>query len=80
MLGLSLPVDIAWKRLASSQDMMVQAPYGGVLPRRWRSSLSIFGYQPGPEYQIYEGQTVSYLKISASITGFQPVLVACKLE
>jgi len=72
MLGLSLPVDIPWKRLAFSADMMVRAPYQGVMPRRWRSSLTIFGYEPGPEYQIYDGQTISYLKVSASITGFQP--------
>ena len=34
--------------------------------------MTIFGYEPGPEYQIYDGQHVSYLKICALITGFQP--------
>src|ERR1044071_6595984 len=52
--------------------MMVRAPYNGVLPRRWRSSITIFGYEPGPDYQIYDGQLVSYVKICTSITGFQP--------
>lgn len=73
MLGLSLPVDIPWKKLAASEDMMVRAPAsGGAWPRRWRSSIAIFGHQPGDDYQTYDGMTVSYLKVVATVTGFQP--------
>lgn len=70
-LGLNLPVDIPWKRLCTSDDMMVRNIYD-ILPRRWRSSLAVFGYEPPQEDQTYEGMTVSYLKVVASVTGFQP--------
>ena len=40
-------------------------------PFRWRSSLSIFHYEPPVEQQSVEGMTVSYLKVSCTITGYQ---------
>src|SRR5205823_970165 len=73
MVGLSLPVDIPWKRLCASEDMMVRGISGlQSRPVRWRSSLAVFGYEPGEQDQTYEGMTISYLKVVASITGFQP--------
>jgi hypothetical protein len=40
-------------------------------PFRWRSSIAIFEYEPDEENQNYEGMTISYLKVSCSITGYQ---------
>ncbi|MBX3279636.1 MAG: hypothetical protein KF868_16660 [Acidobacteria bacterium] len=70
MLGLSLPVDIPWNRLCASEDMMVRN-LDDALPRRWRSSLAVFGYEPPPEYQNDEDKIVSYMKVVVSLTGFQ---------
>jgi hypothetical protein len=70
MLGLSLPIDIPWKRLAVSSDLIAKPTIGP--RRRWRSSLAIFGYEPPAEEQTYDGMTVSYVKVVATITGFQP--------
>ena len=41
-------------------------------PYRWRSSVSIFSYEPPDDFQSYEGLIVSYLKVICTITGFQP--------
>jgi hypothetical protein len=41
-------------------------------PPRWRSSITIFSYEPPEESQTYEGLIVSYLKVAFTITGFQP--------
>ena len=70
MLGLSMPTDIPWRRLAVSEDMIARP--GATTPPLWRSSLAIFGYEPPTEDQPDEQTTVSYLKVVASITGFQP--------
>jgi len=71
-LGLSLPVDVPWQRLAVSEDMIARGVLEAGRRPRWRSSIAIFGYEPPAEYQTREGQIVSYLKIACTITGFQP--------
>ncbi len=70
-LALNLPLDIPWKRIAISEDMIARSVLDGA-PPRWRSSLIVFQYQPEEEFQTYEGMTVSYLKVIATLTGFQP--------
>lgn len=70
--SLALPIDIPWRRLCVSEDMLDPQVCDRRFPYRWRSSLAVFSYQPGDDYQTYEGQTVSYLKVVATITGYQP--------
>ncbi|WP_436926064.1 hypothetical protein [Halosimplex amylolyticum] len=41
-------------------------------PYRWRSSVAVFSYEPPAEYQEYDGQIVSYLKVIGTVTGYQP--------
>lgn len=69
---LQLPIDIPWKRLCVSLDMLDPTICDRRFPFRWRSSLAVFGYEPPEEYQQYEGMLVSYLKVSYTITGYQP--------
>lgn len=69
--SLSLPVDIPWKRLCVSQDMIDPEVCDRKFPYRWRSSVALFSYEPPEEYQTYEGMLVSYLKVACTITGFQ---------
>lgn len=70
--ALQLPVDIPWKRLCVSEDMLDKEVCDRKFPLRWRSSLAVFSYEPPEDVQAYEGMTVSYLKVICSITGYQP--------
>jgi hypothetical protein len=70
--ALSLPLDIPWKRLCISEDMLDPSVCDRVFPHRWRSSVAVFSYEPAEEHQTYAGQTISYLKVVCTITGFQP--------
>jgi PASTA domain len=69
---LSLPIDIPWKRLCVSEDMIDRTVCDRKFPYRWRSSIAVFSYQPPDDQQSYEGMTVSYLKVACTITSFQP--------
>jgi hypothetical protein len=70
--ALSLPIDIPWRRLCVSSDMLDRKLCDRKFPFRWRSSVAVFGYEPPPDQQSYEDQIVSYLKVVCTITGFQP--------
>lgn len=69
---LSLPIDIPWKRICASADMIDREICDRRYPYRWRSSLAVFSYEPPEEDQEYPDETISYLKIASTITGFQP--------
>ncbi len=76
---LNLPINIPWKQIAVSPDMMDRnfckdkdknIP---LYPYVWRSSLAISVYEPRPEdlpEDLCAGLT--YLKITSTITGYQP--------
>jgi hypothetical protein len=69
---LSLPVDIPWKRLAVSEDMYA-AHFGAQLPVKWRSSIAVFSYDPEPDPQLSNpDEKTTFLKVIATVTGFQP--------
>jgi hypothetical protein len=70
--ALQLPVDIPWKRLCVSEDMIDKKVCDRQFPFRWRTSLAVLSYEPPEEVQAYEGMIVSYLKVVCTITGFQP--------
>jgi len=70
---LSLPVDVPWKLVATSNDML--AHRNNVFPNAmWRSSLAIFAYDPDltdlPE--VYSGRALTFLKVVCSITSYAP--------
>ena len=69
--GLSLPVDIPWKRLCASTDMMDKVVCDRKFPYRWRSSIATFYYEPPADQQTVTDMIVAYLKVSCSITGYQ---------
>ena len=68
---LSLPIDIPWKRICVSSDMIDGVLCDRTYSPRWRSSLAVFRYDPPEDDQIHEDALVSYLKVSCSITGYQ---------
>ena len=71
---LNLPVNIPWKQIAVSPDMMDRQFCNKRFPFAWRSSLAISVYEPRPEELPEElcGDRITYLKITATITGYQP--------
>lgn len=68
---LNLPTDIPWVRKCVSQDMIDDRLCDVKSPLRWRSSIAVFEYKPEDEFQNYEGMTISYLKVTCTITGYQ---------
>ena len=68
---MSFPVDVPWKRLCVSGDMIDTRVCDHKFPNRWKSSITVFSYQPSEEYQTIERMTVSFLKVTCTITGFQ---------
>ncbi len=72
--SFDLPVDVPWYPIAASPDMMDMQFGTGFFPPPWRSSLAIFAYEPSPDDLPSEmcNQKITYLKVSCSVTGYQP--------
>ena len=70
--SLTLPEDVPWRRIAFSTDMhSVRATDG--MPPRWRSSLTVYRYDPTPDPAFPDAaESTTFLKVTASITGFIP--------
>ena len=64
--------DIRWQLLAVSRDMMDTTQGNTHSPFAWRSSLAIYAAVPPTEEQTACDQQTFYLKIRATITGYQP--------
>jgi hypothetical protein len=71
---LNLPINIPWKQIAVSPDMMDTQFCNKQFPFAWRSSIAISTYEPSPDELPEElcEDRITYLKITASITGYQP--------
>ncbi|MFG3604430.1 hypothetical protein [Micromonospora chersina] len=71
---LDLPIDIPWKLIAVSPDMMDTTFGNKAFPFAFRSSLAISAFEPALDDlpSGIEDERVTYLKVSASITGYQP--------
>jgi hypothetical protein len=64
--------DVRWQLLAVSRDMMDTTQGSAHFPFAWRSSLAIYAAVPPAEEQVVCNQQTLYLKITATITGYQP--------
>jgi hypothetical protein len=74
MADLPQPQDIPWQPLCVSQDMMDPVFCNHKFPLAWRSSLAIAAYEPDPAtlpVPFCAGK-LTYVKITCSITGYQP--------
>lgn len=74
MADLPQPQDIPWQPLCVSQDMMDPVFCNHKFPIAWRSSLAIAAYEPDPTtlpVPFCAGK-LTYVKITATITGYQP--------
>lgn len=70
--ALGIPLDIPWKRVAWTRDMLHRKNFPA--PPKWRTSLTVYAY-PVPLEDTedeYPDDRIVYLKLSASITGWTP--------
>lgn len=69
-----IPVDVPWSLVAASPDMMDITFCDEGFPPTWQSSLAIYAYEPSPSDLPLQlcNQRITYLKVTSSITGFQP--------
>jgi hypothetical protein len=70
---LGLPIDIPWKRICVTEDMVDRVVCDKVLPPKWHSSIVVFKYRPADEFQLYPDYDITYLKVTCTITGYQPI-------
>lgn len=70
---LNLPTDIPWKRICVTEDMIDRVVCDTELPPKWHSSIAVFKYVPPDDSQLHTGYKISYLKVTATITGYQPL-------
>jgi hypothetical protein len=68
---LSLPVDIPWKRMGVSVDMIDTKPGALEFPDKWRSSIAIFYHEPTDTLPEYCNRKITYLKVACTITNYQ---------
>lgn len=72
--SLRLPLEIPWKLIGASADMMDTRFCNKQYPYRWRSSLAMYLYEPPPEEQDERlcGQRIAFVKVAATVAGYQP--------
>lgn len=70
---LNLPTDIPWERICVTEDMIDPTLCDARLPAKWQTSMAVFKYRPADEYQLYPKYTMTYLKVTATLTGYQPL-------
>src|SRR5262249_22199730 len=69
---LNLPVNIPWKLIAVSQDMMDTQFCDKVFPFEWQSSSAISVFEPKKE-DLQENlcdDMITYIKVTCTITGY----------
>jgi hypothetical protein len=70
---LNLPTDIPWERICVTEDMIDPKLCDERTPAKWQTSLAVFKYRPDDENQLYPKYAITYLKVTATITGYQPL-------
>ncbi|MET0102601.1 MAG: hypothetical protein ABW078_12790 [Sedimenticola sp.] len=70
---LNLPTEIPWERICVTEDMVDKVVCDERLPGKWRSSIAVFKYRPEDDYQEFDQYNITYLKVTATLTGYQPI-------
>jgi hypothetical protein len=68
--SLNVPTDIPWRRVCVTRSMLDPVPCDAERPPRWKPSIAVFRYDPADEYQPFQDQTVSYLKVVVTVAPF----------
>jgi len=70
---LNLPTDIPWERICVTEDMIDPVVCDKRLPAKWQTSMAVFKFKPENEYQLFPDYNITYLKVTATLTGYQPL-------
>ena len=72
--SLNLPINIPWCQIAVTEQMMDKDHGGRQYPAPWRTSMAISAYEPATESlpEEFSGKRITYLKVTCTITGYQP--------
>jgi hypothetical protein len=70
---LNLPTEIPWERICVTEDMIDRNICDSRFPAKWQTSMAVYKYVPEEEYQLYPKYRITYLKVTATITGYQPL-------
>ncbi|WP_221392008.1 hypothetical protein [Dyadobacter sp. NIV53] len=67
------PIDIPWKLIDVSQDMIDPGFCDNAAPTCFKSSIAVFAYEPSQSEIPIEmcGEKLTYLKVTISLTGYQ---------
>ncbi|MHA1908929.1 MAG: hypothetical protein ACW98Y_16625, partial [Candidatus Thorarchaeota archaeon] len=68
---MSLPIDIPWKRMGVSGDMIDTTFMNKEFPQKWRSSIAVFYHEPTDLPPEYCTRRITYLKVVLTLSNFQ---------
>ena len=71
---LNLPINIPWCQIAVTEQMIDKGFGDRRFPTPWRSSMAISAFEPKTEDlpEEFKDKRITYLKITCTITGYQP--------
>jgi hypothetical protein len=81
IMDISLPYDISWELIATSDDMI--ANHQKRFPHAmWKSSLAVFAYNPDPTTDLPDAllnsnRQITFLKVVCSVTSYVPPCEEC---
>ena len=70
---LNLPTDIPWERVCVTEDMLDRVICSDRRPAKWQTSMAVFKFVPDDEDQLFPDYKITYLKVTATVTGYQPL-------
>lgn len=68
---LALPVDIPWKRMGVSGDMIDDEAGDLEFPEKWRSSIAAFYHEPAELLPEYCDRRITFIKLAVTLTNYQ---------
>lgn len=69
---LALPIDVPWKRMGASGDMIDRKAGDSEFPEKWRSSIAVFYHEPEELPPAYCERRITYLKVVCTVTNYAP--------
>ncbi|MCW4053436.1 MAG: hypothetical protein NWE84_00755, partial [Candidatus Bathyarchaeota archaeon] len=67
------PTEIPWERICVNEDMIDPVVCDEQRPAKWQTSMAVFKYRPDDDFQKFPKYDITFLKVTATITGYQPL-------
>ena len=56
-----------------TEDMIDREICDGRRPAKWQTSMAVFKFVPEDDDQLFPAYKITYLKVTATVTGYQPL-------